>query len=511
MNKKTCLLISISTISFLLGACKTSSNSSINSSIESSAISLSVSEEPSTTSSEVVSSISSQTVSSSGVRPDSSSVAPFSSSKTPSSSSNKPSSSSSIEIIYRVNLVKNDDFELAFANGKSNEYKQNDKVQIKATSKNSEAVLDGISVTGSTSSNEVNVTKNGDDYEFIMPNENVQVRANVSYKRYTITAPNAASSYYSFKTNGVFSDFKAGDVASFTVTPDSGYELVSYSAKGATTNNPIVFTDNNNNGTVYFVMPNENVIVDASVQKIKEYYLIAKQASTYTTITIDNEAEKYAEESQITFSVNVTNEMYELDSVVVTKTDGTPIETVLKGDKYSFEMPSSNVIISTTDKPAGVSGDPFAGHPTIFEGEYDYNAYDTLYYMRIRFQFLGNGFLNWWLTYDYDDYEDWWTKPNIDYNQTILKEDDGPTYTRTYSVPSDMEGSLKDGFLNCSYEYTPAGDGISFLTGFRTSSKTINLRLNRNDSGNIISLTILDNFDSLDGYWKTANVTCNKK
>jgi len=131
--------------------------------------------------------------------------------------------------------------------------------------------LDEVTVKGNTSNSTITVSKA--DYSFVMPAENVTVSATFKKSSYKVSVAPVANGVITLSTYSA----SYGDVISFTITPDAGYEM----------DTVIVTTDDRMRAVIpltgnSFVMPAGNVMITAS---FKQKIVVVAPATPNTGVT----------------------------------------------------------------------------------------------------------------------------------------------------------------------------------------------------------------------------------
>ncbi len=301
-------------------------------------------------------------------------------------------------------------------------------------------------------SNQISTNYANDKHSFVMPSSDVTIRVETASNTFHITTRNASNVY--FNIMGAKEEYKEGDEIIFTASAKYGYYLNEVFVTNSLGQN-IEFTKGESSYT--FIMPKSDAVIAFDVESL---YQTTKTSDQYSSININDEKDYYKAGSTISFTVEVTDGDYELDSVIIT---GSSREVPYQENNgvYSFIMPSGNVTISTIchKKASGgdVATDPFTTR-TSFAGTWTYNDGRTLYYMELTVTFNGDKTLSWKLTYDYDDEDYWSIKPMMAINSNV---------------------SEKASQNNVSYTYDSINDQINATIHVKTSDKAMTIQLVR--------------------------------
>ena len=145
-------------------------------------------------------------------------------------------------------------------------------------------------------------------------------------------------------TNGLISyarsQYAEGETVSFSVTPNSGYQIDSVTATGVTVSG--------SNGTYSFVMPANDVEISATFNLIPTAHSISTSVTgsgSINSVTVNGVAGTSAmagDTVQIDAKASDTD-VYRVKSAVITTEGGQTIEWIKKAGKYQFTMPEDNV------------------------------------------------------------------------------------------------------------------------------------------------------------------------
>ena len=327
------------------------------------------------------------------------------------------------------------------------------------------------------------LTSETDTYSFTMPESDVELVIECSLipapATYVVRGVN--TEHTSFNVLGEKEEFSPGDNVMFTASANYGYKINSFVITRDDTNEVISYT-----GTTLFefTMPESDVTVTFDVEQL---YKIATTNSAHSVVKYSPDKDYYAAGSQVSFTVSMTDDNYEVDTITVrvVKPSST-ITPTQNGDTYTFTMPASNVliIVKEKEKPASIVEEPFTS-PTKFEGTWDYydGYYD--YEMRLRIEFDGSGKLAWYLTYEDIGGDDWWTSGSTT-NGPLVKN------KAVSYAPSDMNGTLKAGETENTYTFDPETDQIKYTTKVKTSMTECTLQLIRSGAS-VTSIKMLNN------------------
>ncbi|MDD6710164.1 MAG: hypothetical protein PUE26_08460 [Ruminococcus sp.] len=184
-----------------------------------------------------------------------------------------------------------------------------------------------------TSSKEITVT---------VGTKNISATANYTVKNFNIEKSATL-------TNGsitVNANANYGEDVTFTITPNSGYQVVNGSVEVRKANGQTVTVTAGENGTYTFTMPASNVTISANFELAK--YTITKPTTTDFTVTVDGDLAEATVGNKVSFTVAKAHEYAVLDKVTVTDASDKKVSLTKDGDKYTFTMPASNVTINVT-------------------------------------------------------------------------------------------------------------------------------------------------------------------
>lgn len=198
-------------------------------------------------------------------------------------------------------------------------------------------VFTGWTLTGATlddtSSKEITVT---------VGTKNISATANYTVKSFNIKKSATL-------TNGSISvnaNANYGENVTFTITPNSGYQVVNGSVEVRKADGQTVTVTAGGNGTYTFNMPASNVTISANFELAK--YTITKPTTTDFTVTVDGDLAEATVGTKVSFTVAKAHEYAVLDKVTVTDASDKQVSLTKDGDKYTFTMPASNVTINVT-------------------------------------------------------------------------------------------------------------------------------------------------------------------
>ena len=136
-----------------------------------------------------------------------------------------------------------------------------------------------------------------------------------------------------------------GQKVTLTVSPKSGFELKSISAKDGNEDS-VKLTEETENEEYSFTMGTSNVTVTASFTEVE--YNVKINSGDGGSVTA--KPTKAVKGKKITLTVN-PSENYELDSISATKANDKNVDLDKDGDnKYTFEMPASDVTVTASFK-----------------------------------------------------------------------------------------------------------------------------------------------------------------
>lgn len=141
------------------------------------------------------------------------------------------------------------------------------------------------------------------------------------------------------------SQLNEGDIVTLTATPESGYELASWTVLGATTGTPIAVSDNK------FVMPAEDVTVSATFSARQAYTVTVSGAIENGTVTA-TPSSAYAGDEVVLSATPASG--YYLTAWNVTDASSNTVAVT----NNTFTMPASNVTVSATFSELPTDVDP---------------------------------------------------------------------------------------------------------------------------------------------------------
>lgn len=136
-----------------------------------------------------------------------------------------------------------------------------------------------------------------------------------------------------------------GDTVALTVTPNNNYEIDNITVTDGSGNNVTVDTSNNT-----FIMPKNNVTVNATFKKIQKAIRITTENGSVTTNQTDNSAVNAGETVTLTLT---PNQYCDFDTLTVTDAEGNNITVT----NNTFTMPTSNVTINAKFKEKNKNND----------------------------------------------------------------------------------------------------------------------------------------------------------
>lgn len=198
-----------------------------------------------------------------------------------------------------------------------------------------------LTVTGDVSEDEYTVTTNTDGtYSFTMPAEDVTVTVEFALVDYTVTiaeCTNGSASIYGSSTTA-----NMGDFVDIITSPNTGYEVDSVTAVGAS-GTAVTVTKTALNG-YRFTMPADDVTVTVTFKLVD--YTVTVAETTNGTATVSKTTANYQDE--ITITVTPADD-YEVKKVSV-DTNYLVVVTPNTDGTYSFTMPADNVTVNVTFK-----------------------------------------------------------------------------------------------------------------------------------------------------------------
>lgn len=204
-----------------------------------------------------------------------------------------------------------------------NEIRYGDTVNITATPSDGYKVKEVVVTTRENNATTVKVHGNHNDWAFVMPKANVNVKVTFEKELYEITVAEVDGVQITLsKTSAYYGD----EISVTDVSVDEGYTLLRIEANG------VVVTDDK------FTMPAGNVTLKAFVEKRK--YTITVGTHAHGQVTIEGGLEHEFGETVV---ISLTpDDNYQLNGIEVV-TDGA--QTVPLND-LTFVMPSENVTIT---------------------------------------------------------------------------------------------------------------------------------------------------------------------
>lgn len=221
--------------------------------------------------------------------------------------------------------------------------------------------LTNITCTTSSGKSVTVKTEGTKTFSFVMPAENVTVRAKVSYK-IKVTQPKngtiQCSKDYALK----------GDNVQLSITPSTGYNLKSYTVKDTDGNNVTV----SSNGQ--FVMPEAGVTVTATlIQATYTATIIMPEPTDKAWFSFDTESDtepavlvkSYHYGDNPFFTAKEMDDNYHLYDISCTTTSGKNVDlfkgryNINRPDVFDFTMPAENVTITArVDKLMHLNANP---------------------------------------------------------------------------------------------------------------------------------------------------------
>ncbi|MBR6153331.1 MAG: hypothetical protein IKQ43_02735 [Treponema sp.] len=205
--------------------------------------------------------------------------------------------------------------------------------------------IDTISVKDASNNDIATTTVTaGETYTFVMPESNVIISA--SFKElpnYTITVSDEIA-------NGIVTadktTAKRGKTVILTLAASDGYEFDSISVKDAC-NNDIATTTVTARETYTFVMPEGDVTVSASFKAID--YVVEISSTAHGSVTADMTTAHIGNNTTLFIAADSGYKLEDL-SVKGSGNEEVAVTKVTDGEKYTFNMPASNVTVSASFK-----------------------------------------------------------------------------------------------------------------------------------------------------------------
>ena len=170
--------------------------------------------------------------------------------------------------------------------------------------------------------------------KFMMPAQNINVTATFSAISYTIT-------FGSFQNGSVTASTTAatvGTTVTFTVKPDSGYELASLTVKDS---GGVIVSTNGSGNVKTFTMPAANVTVTTTLKAIN--YTVSCRTLQNGSVVASPDIATVG--TTVTLTA-IPDSGYELETLTVRNSFGGSVLTRGSGNTRTFLMPAANVIVT---------------------------------------------------------------------------------------------------------------------------------------------------------------------
>lgn len=202
-----------------------------------------------------------------------------------------------------------------------------------------------ITVTDTAKNVDVSTSVGADTEGFTMPEYNIIVSIEFGKINYTVAC---SSTNGTLTANNATAQYE--DTVTLTATPNSGYELKSFTVKDSA-NSDVDFTTKDNTAT--FTMPASNITATATFEA-KSFGITISSTITNGTLTAAATTAKFGSEVTLTVSPNTG---YEVSSVTVKQNTSNTSVTVTKvsDTSYKFTVPADNVTVSAEFAKRNVS------------------------------------------------------------------------------------------------------------------------------------------------------------
>ena len=140
-----------------------------------------------------------------------------------------------------------------------------------------------------------------------------------------------------------------GEEVRFKVTPIKGYKVTGIKVLD-TNNNEVETTETSNKNEYTFIMPNHDVTIIPSYEKVSNSVIVEDNPNTKEIKIEVNDATAVVYEDKVIFTVE-PEEGYEVEKIIIKDEDNNTISyRKLNNNKYEFDMPDTDVIITPVYK-----------------------------------------------------------------------------------------------------------------------------------------------------------------
>lgn len=182
----------------------------------------------------------------------------------------------------------------------------------------------------------ISYTKNGDNYQFEMPNKNVVITPNYrELKPFHLLT--TSKTFITIPNNSIEEEQEA----LFNINIPHGYKLLNITFSDGNNNLDINYEEDNN--TYRFIMPSTNVEIDVQFEELPKYKIISDN--------IDITNNEYYEGDKVVFRVKKILGK-EIDKIIIIDSTGKEVDVNLtsKDDEYSFIMLDKDLTINVIYK-----------------------------------------------------------------------------------------------------------------------------------------------------------------
>ena len=232
--------------------------------------------------------------------------------------------------IYKI--VKGNDYVIL----NNNSYTAGKTASFKVQTREGLTIKDIIFTDEDGNNLNISYTKNGDNYQFEMPNKNVVITPNYrELKPFHLLT--TSKSYITIPNNSIEEEQEA----LFNINIPHGYKLLNITFSDGNNNLDINFEEDNN--TYRFIMPSTNVEIDVQLEELPKYKIISDN--------IDITNNEYYEGDKVVFRIKKILGK-EIDKIIITDSTGKEVDVNItsKDDEYSFIMLDKDLTINVTYK-----------------------------------------------------------------------------------------------------------------------------------------------------------------
>ena len=232
--------------------------------------------------------------------------------------------------IYKI--VKGNDYVIL----NNNSYTAGKTASFKVQTREGLTIKDIIFTDEDGNNLNISYTKNGDNYQFEMPNKNVVITPNYrELKPFHLLT--TSKSYITIPNNSIEEEQEA----LFNINIPHGYKLLNITFSDGNNNLDINYEEDNN--TYRFIMPSTNVEIDVQLEELPKYKIISDN--------IDITNNEYYEGDKVVFRIKKILGK-EIDKIIITDSTGKEVDVNItsKDDEYSFIMLDKDLTINVTYK-----------------------------------------------------------------------------------------------------------------------------------------------------------------